>query len=58
MVVLDEVYAIVAEIACMKVGIFEVVYLKVSRSCLRGLRILPVSSYNLACHEDIPAGIV
>jgi len=58
MVALDEVYAIVAEIACMKVSIFEVVYLKVSRSCLRELRILLVSSYNLACHEDIPVGIV
>jgi hypothetical protein len=55
MVVLDEVYAIVAEIACMKVGIFEVVYFKVSRSCLGELRILFVRRYNLTCHNNISA---
>jgi hypothetical protein len=52
-VVLNEVCAIVTEIALMKVGIFELVYLQVPRSCLGELRVLLVSRYNLARHDSI-----
>src|SRR5215217_3505006 len=52
-IVLNEVCAIVAEIACVQIGIFEVVYLQVPRNCLLEFGVLFVSSYNLTRHSNI-----